>query len=102
MVEFIFVETHNVKIPAVVIAVTADALFPFCLSRCMESGPPVNPEFYFLMTTQAFVVGHFVAQHMAFRAVEHTFQTGMRLRQIARRQLCSCLRRKEEEEQEDM
>ena len=102
MVEFILVETHNVKITAMVVAVAGDTFFPFSLAGCVETRSPVNPAFYLTMATQTFVIGNLVAQNMTFGAIEHPFQTGMRLRQIARRQLCIHPECKEEEEKGDM
>ena len=87
VVDRIFIKTHDVEIPPVVVAVAGGAVFSFRFLRRVESGPPVDPAFNFLVATQAFVVGNFVSQNMAFRAVEHPLQIRMRLRQVARRQL---------------
>ena len=100
--EFILVKTHNIKIAAMVIAVAGDAFFSFRLSGCMESNSPVDPQFYFLMATQAFVIRNFVAQYMAFGTVVYPLQIGMRLRQIARRYLRTHPACKEDEKQGDM
>lgn len=43
MIEFILVKTHNIEIPAMVVAVAGDAFFSFRLSGCVESHTPVNP-----------------------------------------------------------
>ena len=87
VIEFVLVKTHNVEIPAVVIAVAGGAVFSFGFSGRVKSCSPVDPAFNFLVATQAFVIGNFVSQNMAFRAVEHPLQVRMRLRQVARRQL---------------
>jgi hypothetical protein len=54
------------------------------------------------VATQAFVVGHFVTQHVAFCTVKHPFQAGMRIGQVAGRQLRFCLHDEEGEENDDM
>lgn len=102
MVEFILVEAHNVKIPAMVVAVAGDTVFTSGLSGCVETGSLINSAFYLLVATQAFVIGNLIAQNMAFGAIEHPFQTGMRLRQIAWRQLCIHPECKEDDEKGDM
>lgn len=54
------------------------------------------------MATQAFGIGDFIAQVVAFGAIEHPFQVGMRLGQVARRQLCSNPKRKKGAKQGNM
>lgn len=54
------------------------------------------------MAAQAFVIGYFIAQIMAFRTVEYAFQIGMRLRQISGRNLRTQLASKQGEENDDM
>lgn len=88
VVEILLIETHDIEIPAVMVAVAGGAAFPFYFFRCMETHAIIHPAFYFFMATQAFVVRYFVSQIMAFRTIEHAFQVSVRLRQIAGRQLC--------------
>ena len=54
------------------------------------------------MAVQAFVIGYFIPQIMAFCAVEYAFQIGMRLRQISGRNLRTQLASKQGEENDDM
>ena len=68
----------------------------------MEARAPIGSAFDLFMATQAFVIGNLIAKHVAFCAVEHTFQVGMRLRQVAWRQLRFHLQDKAGEEKDDM
>ena len=79
MVEFFLVETHDIEIPAVVVAVTGSAGFSFCILRGMKTHTVIDPAFYFLVTTEAFIVRYFISQIVALCTIEHAFQTGMRL-----------------------
>ena len=87
VVEFFLFKTDNIEIPAVVVAVTGSAGFPFCILRGMETHTVIDPAFYFLVATEAFIVRYFISQIVALCTIEHAFQTGMRPGQIARGQL---------------
>ena len=102
MVEFFLVETHDIEIPAVVVAVTNGAIFSFRLFGGVEPRSVIDPAFYFLVAAQAFVIRNLASQVMAFGAVEHALQAGMRLCQVARRQLRIHLCRKKSEQSNDM
>lgn len=79
VVEFFLFKTDNIEIPAVVVAVAAAARFPSGFFRCVVTRSVINPAFYFLVATKAFVVRNFIPQVVALCTIKHTFQTGMRL-----------------------
>lgn len=87
MVKFLLVKMDHLEIPAVVVAMTGGAVFAFGLARGVKTVAAVEPGFDLFMARQAFIVGDFIAQIVAFGTVENTLQVGVRLRQIAGRQL---------------
>lgn len=102
VIEFIFVETDDIEIAAVVVAVAGETIFPFGLFGGMVTGAAIQPGFDLLVTVQAFFVGDFIAQNMAFCAIEYPFQMGVRLRQLARRNLGIHLYSKKGEAKDNM
>lgn len=87
VVEFVFIKPYDIEVAAVVVAVANETIFPFDLFGCVVTGAAIQPGFDLLMAIQAFFVGDFIAQDVAFCTIEYTFQMGMRLRQLARRNL---------------
>lgn len=102
MFELVFIEPHDIEVAAVVLTMAGTAIFLFDLGRSVVACAPVNPRFQLFMATQAFGIGDFIAQIVALGAIEHSFQVGMRLGQVARRQLCGSPKRKKGAKQNNM
>ena len=69
VVEVFFIKTHHVEIAAVVVAVAGSTFLTPHLARCMITRSFYDPAIDFLMAGEAFIVGDFLAQHMALGTV---------------------------------
>ena len=77
MIKGFGIESYHFKIPAVVVAVAFDAVFPFHFRRGVVAFALVHPAFQFLVAGEALFVRNFFPQHMAFGTVGHAFEVGM-------------------------
>ena len=77
VVEIFFIEPHHIKIPPVVFAVAFGTVFTSGLSGRMVTCLPADKALYFFMAIQAFIIGDFLSQRMALRAIGYPFQIGM-------------------------
>lgn len=88
VLKFIFIEPNEVERPSVVFVVATGTGFAFYLFGNVKPFVLNHPAFELLVAIEAFIVGHFLTQHMAFGTVGDTFQFSVRFRQVARRKLC--------------
>lgn len=87
VIKGVLIKPDNIKVAAVMLAVTGEAVFVRHLCRCVETFPLIDPCLYFFMAIQAFRIGNFIAEVVAFGAIHNAFEVGVVTRQITGREL---------------
>lgn len=101
VVKCVFIKTHHVKFPPVVVAVAFRTVLSAHFFRGMKPRVFVHPRFDLLMAFEAFRVRNLVTQVMAFGAVRESFQILVGIRQVAGRQLRRSPPHKKDEAKKD-
>ena len=100
VVELVLVEVQQIEIAPVVVVVAGGTFFAAHLPRCVVAHALVNLAFYLFVAGEAFVVRHFLAQHVALGTIGKAFQMGVRFGQIPGGDLGACFADKKQAEKD--
>lgn len=87
VIKAVNVETDDLKVASMMFAVALDTVLTPHPGRDVKPPAGVNSFPEFCVAVEAFVIGYFIAESMALCAVGQTFQMGVRISQVARRDL---------------